>query len=342
MLEQLFNLEALFGLNLMPETLQVYTAVLGSAIAAATSLGTAAIGAMSGGGGGGGLSKAALEYIKGIRVPTPQEQAVILEELKRVGLITPEEEFAIAQGQTNLANIQIEPRLKQAQMNALARMQQVGEEGLTVTDRAAINLALSETNQAARGREEAIIQDMARKGMLGSGMELAARQASGQQAASEASRQGFDTAALSRERALQAIMQSGELAGQQRDQSFGEQAKVAEAKDIRDRFNIENRRDVQQRNVAARNMAQAANLAEDQRIADSNVGIRNLQEEQQKGLIGQYFQDQLAKGQAMSGTAGQADQMAAQQAKTRAESMGRLIEGAGTAAKGAADYFLKP
>ncbi len=256
-----------------------------------------------------------------IRVPSVEEQKVLFETLKSQGELTPEMEQVFAQGDSEFKNIAVDPRLKEAQLAALQGLQGVANEGgMSATDKVRFNQMQSELNRNEGAQRGAIMQDMARRGQAGSGMELAAQLMNQQASAERASMQGMEVKAQAERRALEALMQGGQLAGQMQGQEFNQQAQAAAAQDAINRFNTANRQQVQSNNVGARNQAQASNLGERQRIADQNVGIRNQQETQNKGLAQQNFDNQLKRASGMTGQLGGMAN-AADQAAGRAANM---------------------
>jgi len=141
-----------------------------------------------------------------------------------------------------LAGVSTDPELRQAQMSALDQLAREGKAGgLSIESRAALREAEGETSARERGSREAILQDMARRGMSGSGNELAAALTNQQGAAERNSAAGTRAAADARARALQAMTQSGQLAGAVRGQDFGETTTRAGAVDDRNRFNATQR-----------------------------------------------------------------------------------------------------
>lgn len=129
-------------------------------------------------------------------------------------------------------------------------------------------------------------------------------------------------------------MQGGQLGGQVRSQDFNEQSAKAQAADSISRFNAANRQDVLAKNVGTRNAANQANLTESQRIADANAQMRNNQQQYNKELQQQRFDNQ---SRIVSGRSGalqtQAGQLG-QQAQDRRGFVGGLIS-AGAGAYGA-------
>lgn len=240
-----------------------------------------------------------------IRVPTPEEQKILLETMKVQGELTPEMEQVITQGSSELANVSTDPRLKDAQLAALSSLQEIaGADGMSTTDKVKFNQIQSENNRNEQGQRGAIMQDMARRGQAGSGMELAAQLMNQQASAERASQQGMDVKAQAERRALEALMQGGQLAGDMRGQEFSEKARAAEAQDAINRFNAANRQSVLGQNTDRRNQAQASNLDNRQSIANTNVGVRNQQEMHNKGLVQQNYDNKLKKAAGMTGQMG--------------------------------------
>ncbi len=145
-------------------------------------------------------------------------------------------------GRSAYEGITTDPRLRDAQMSALQGLAEEGRAGgLTIQSRAALNEANALQAQRERGSREAILQSMAQRGMGGSGTELAAALQNQQGSADRSALAGTQAAADARSRALQAMAQSGDLAGGIRGQEFGEKAQQASARDARERFNASQR-----------------------------------------------------------------------------------------------------
>lgn len=177
------------------------------------------------------------------------------------------------QGRTNLEGIQIDPRLADAQMQALTSLQDVADSGgLTLADEAALNRIQSQSAQADKGRREAIQQNMRAAGMGGSGMDLLAQLQSSQAATDLASQQGLDVAGMAQQRALDAMMQGGALAGDIRGQQFGEQATIRSAQDEIDAFNAVNLTQGSQFNTGAINQGQQFNASNQLGADQFNIG----------------------------------------------------------------------
>ncbi len=242
----------------------------------------------------------AVENFRKIEVPTVEQQRIMLEMLQSQGVLTPELEQEILSKPTKFEEVSTDPLLREAQMNALKSLQEVGQVGLTAEDRAQVNQLRREVNREEQAKQAQILQSMAQRGAAGSGMELAARLSSAQASADRAAQESDRLAANALQRQLQAVAQSGQLGGSIRGQDFGEQAQKASAIDAINLFNTQTQQGVQTRNIGSKNEAQLRNLQEKQRISDTNVGLRNQQEQHNKALYQQRFQNEIAKAQGIA------------------------------------------
>lgn len=249
-----------------------------------------------------GARQAALAQFLGIDVPTVAEQEVDFLLPEFMGEYAPGMEDVVELGPTAMEGIALDPELRSAQMEALQRLSEVGEAGLTPGDVAAMRSLQRQVSGQEQARQEAILQEMARRGVAGSGQELAARLQSSQSAADRASEEANRMAQMAQARALEGITQAGSLGGRIRSQEFGEQADVASARDAISRFNAANQQSVRQRNVEAQRQAQLRNLQEQQRLSEQQAATKNLQQQYNKELIQQRYQNQLDRA---SGAAGQ-------------------------------------
>jgi hypothetical protein len=244
--------------------------------------------------------RAALEAIKNLQIPDIEKQKLLLELPQIMGTYNPQAEQYFQQQQTEMGNIQVDPQLEQAQMAALQSLQQMGQGGLTASEKAVLNQLRRENSGQEQARQGAILQNMAERGIGGSGLELAARLSSSQASADRASQESDRLAAMAQQRALESIQKAGNMAGEVRGQDFGEKSQIAKAKDVINQFNTANRQSLESRNVNALNEAQVRNLQEKQRVADQQTQLRNQQQAYNKELQQKQFDNELAKAKARS------------------------------------------
>jgi len=280
--------------------------------------------------------RSALEQWAGLNAPSIAEQELNLEGLTNVGDFQAQLESALGMGPSAMEGVSVDPVIQQAQMNALAQLSEMGQTGLTPAEQAALNQSRRAAANEAQAKGEQILSDMARRGMGGSGAELAARLQASQSAADRQSQENDRALQMAQERALNSISQSGNLATALSGQQFGQKSDVAKAQDFINQFNTQNQQNVQQRNVGTSNAANLRNLQTKQDIANQNVGLRNAQQEANKRLIQQQFNNRTALAAGRSGQyAGiaNATQTAGQDAAARNAGMwGNIGKGVDTAA----------
>lgn len=195
---------------------------------------------------------------------------------------------SVQNGPSAYDDVSIDPRLLEQQKSSLAALQNISDAGgLTLTDEANLNRINSEIGQANRGRQEAIMQNLQARGMGGSGMELLQRQMASQAAATDANQRGLDVAAGAQERALQAMMQGGRMAGEMANEDFARQARRADATDAINRFNAANQQAANRYNTEARNsndqfnqkMNWDTNRYNTDNINQANISNRNARQD---------------------------------------------------------------
>jgi hypothetical protein len=195
------------------------------------------------------------------------------DEFGKVDIPTLEQLAADQLGPSALEGYTPDPKLQQAQLRALDKLQEVGDGGMTMQDQAVLNAAMGKVARTEGAGRNAIKGDMEARGTLGSGAELAMSMANNQAASERAHQTGLDVAGRAQQRALEAIMQRGGLAGQMRGQNFSEQERIAAAKDAIAKFNAVRRPD------AAKTRAQLQ-LARAQGMAGMAPGIARTQTNQ--------------------------------------------------------------
>lgn len=251
---------------------------------------------------GTGFDEQALAEINAVNAPTVESLKYKLQQLVSQGRISPQQAETILAQPSAFGAIDINPTAKAAQMQALAKLGEIGTQGgMTAEDNARLAEVTSRTGADARGAREAIMMNAKERGVSGGGNELADQLIAAQGAAGQANRGGLDVAAQASERALKALQETGQLGGQIRGQEYNEASSAAAAKDAIEKFNTANKQSVVNANVDRTNAAQAANLAEKTRIADTNVGLTN----QERGIAANAnetdFENRLKKAAAKAG-----------------------------------------
>lgn len=228
-----------------------------------------------------------------LRPPTVEEMKYQLQSLVQQGVLTPEDAQVVMTNPTAYLDIEEDPSIRKAQLGSLAKLQGIVDaEGMDAQSKADVADIIRSLDTANKGSREAIIQNAAQRGVGGSGLELANRLTAGQEASSNASQQGLDAAAAAEQRALEAIMNTGQLSTNIRGQDYTKASDKAAAIDAINKFNTQNKQAVTLTNTAARNNAAATNLAAKQRIADANVLQTNEKAKYDAGLKQQEFENQ--------------------------------------------------
>lgn len=247
-----------------------------------------------------------------LRVPTVEEMQIQVENLVQQGILQPEEADVVLANPSAFLDLEEDPAIRNAQMGSLAKLQGIVDaDGLDAQGKADIAEIVNSINNTNKGNRGAIVQNAAARGVGGSGLELANQLTASQEASTNASQQGLDAAALAERRALEAIMNTGQLSGQIRGQDYTKASDKAAAMDSIEKFNTANKQNVINTNVAARNNAANINLTNKQRIADTNVANRNTNKVRNADLIQQTFDNEVKKKAGMTQQLGNMANLAA-------------------------------
>lgn len=251
------------------------------------------------GSGGSGDLEAALAQYGNITLPELKE--LNLELYKQVVKLNPELETAVNLGPSAMEGITTDPMLKKAQMDALRELQGIGSGEEQLSDVVSKLQVENDVNRNLKGNQDAIMQNLATRGMSGGGNELVARQMATQSAANRQADLDLQVRADAQKRALEALMQSGQLGAQMESNDFNRQSQIAQSQDAISKFNAQNQQNVQSRNVQNKNNAQEWNATNAQNIANQNVGVNNQAQYYNKNLPQQQFENQLGLADSKSG-----------------------------------------
>lgn len=281
-----------------------------------------------------------VDAFRDVQLPTAEELQYQLSELIDSGQLTPEQATAIMQDSSALNQITLDPKLKQAQMEALAQLQDIGQnKGLTAMDRAQLAQIQSDEATQARGAREAILQNAQMRGMGGSGMEMLAQMQNAQDAATRQAARDTSVAGMAQQRALQAIQSAGQMGGQIQGQDFDQQARIAAANDAINQFNTANKNQAMMQNVQANNDAQKFNLQKQLEVNKANTDIKNQQAQANAQAKQQVATNALNKAGGVSGAYGNVAQTDMAKGQANTQMFGSLLGAGATAA--ASDKNLK-
>lgn len=271
-------------------------------------------------------SAAAIKALSEVKLPDIESMKLNLEHHVSQGIITPEEAQLYLQEASKMADINVDPSLYAAQKEALGGYQDIiANKGLDATAQAQLGQIATQEQTQSRGAREAILQNAQARGVGGSGIELASQMQAQQASAGQQAQRDMDVAANAQQRALQALEAYGQLGGQMQSQQFSQQAQQAQAQDAINAFNTKNRQEVENLKVKNRNIAQATNLASAQSISDKNIDIRNKQQQFNKNLPQQQFQNEITRaGGVASGFQSRANLQAGNE-RTQNEGIDRLV-----------------
>ena len=191
------------------------------------------------------------ELWSALQTPDIENLKVKLEQAVSQGKLDPKIGQAILQDPSAMKDVGADPKLVQAQEQSLSALQRVAQSGgQDATTRARMAATMDQVGQQERASREALQAQMQRRGIGGGGTDIASQMLAQQQSAGQAAQMGFQTAADAEQRALQAIAQSGQMAGQMRSQQVGEDAARAQAMDRINQFNTAHRQQLQASNYA--------------------------------------------------------------------------------------------
>jgi hypothetical protein len=164
---------------------------------------------------------------------------------------------------------------RQAQMAALTKYRNLGESGDDTQSRIMREEALRSAQVQNQGQQQAIEDQFARRGQMGSTNELVTRLLAQQQAAQGAQTASQQAANDSYNRRLEALRMGSDLGGQIRSDDISlERGNANTINDYNQRF-AANKNEYLQNQSNTRNRAQEFNIRQAQDIANRNVEGRN-------------------------------------------------------------------
>lgn len=249
------------------------------------------------------MRQMAIDAFNAIQSPELKDLQIQLDKYVSAGRMTPEQAEAELLKSNAFNDIVTDPALAGAQKQALTALQEVGTQGgMTAIDKARMQDITNEQNATAKGRNEAVMQQAQQRGMGGSDINTVNQLMNEQGAADRASQRGTDVAAEAQARALRALMAAGDTAGKIRGQDYGEQANKAQAENAIDLFNKQTLNQTNLYDVDSANRAQAANLQNEQTIANANTSTSNANKQYNAQQVQQVYNNEMAKAGGIAGT----------------------------------------
>lgn len=224
-----------------------------------------------------------VSLINELQLPPDQARAMMLKEFESAGVLTPELEQAIEMAPSEVAKTFSDKKLNDTQMRQLGALEQVASSGFRSEDRAQLAKIQQDFARDQQAKQQQIAQQAQMRGQGRAGADLASALLASQSGAEQASMEGLQVAGDASKRALQAYSQAGGLAGDIRQQGFGEATTRAGAQDQLNRAKAEAEIARQMRNVGSKNLAQSTNLSAKQNLMNMNTqqGNQELQRQRQ-------------------------------------------------------------
>jgi hypothetical protein len=254
------------------------------------------------------IRQEAFDYTNDIRLPTLEELSIKPSDIQYyqvTGKFTPELLQAVQMDKTLLEDLEQNPQFVRDQLQIVeSKKRRIAEGGLTAQDRAAMNQILRETERQSRAQQETIGARLRERGAAGSPVEALMRLKGQAQTADTASEQAFRTAALGAASRLQEEATLSDMLGRMSREDLTTKEARARAQAEREKLNVGLRSQADIMNIQTRNLAQAQALANQQRVAEQNVALRNMITQQNVAAQQQALQNQMQKAGLLSGAAG--------------------------------------
>lgn len=177
-------------------------------------------------------------------------------------------------GPSAMEKITTDPRYKDAELAALRDLEQISKDGMSLQDQAELARLDSQVNRQNAGRMGAIRQNMAARGLGGSGMELVASMQAAQDATERQALASLEKAAMAQTGRRDATSRMGALASQLQGRDFAQEAAKAQAVDRINLFNTGGRNQTNATNMGRKDTVSAANTSSAIDRQDKVLGAR--------------------------------------------------------------------
>lgn len=265
--------------------------------------------------------------LESVGIPSIEAQEIALTNPEYVGDLVAE-----LQGETALKEIATNPQLRQKQMDVLAQLEGLSQTGLGTVDRIALDEAEEKATQDEKSRRASILSEMAQRGTLDSGAQLASQLQSNQQANQNQLDAARNIAKQAQSSRLSAMNALASQAGNLENLDYNRAADVATAQDAIQRFN-----------ASTRNQANQYNTTSRQNLANQTSSNANEQQMYNKGLLQQDYTNRLNRATAQAGMNTNYASNQAQNALTagagKANMYSQIASGVGNAAGALGNYY---
>jgi hypothetical protein len=206
--------------------------------------------------------------------------------------------------ESELAQIVTDPRYKDAQLAALRALEERSTKGLTAEDEADMYKLQRNVSTQNRGRMGAIQNNMAVRGMSGSGMDALMQMQANQDATDREALAAMEKAGQIQSNKFKAATQLGQMGSQMRGQEFDEQAAKARAADEIKRFNSATRNQGLTRNTDIRNQGKQATWNRTNQVNDQNTTMGYNYDVEQANRAAQADAERRRRRGAVTGAIG--------------------------------------
>lgn len=239
--------------------------------------------------------------------------------------------------ETELRDILGNNAMRAEQLQARQMLEDIASSGgMTAIDRARLSEIQNQIGSQERGSRERIKQDMAQRGLYGSGVELASQLQNQQGASQSASLAGSQVAADAQARAYDAILRGGEMAGNIESIDYNRLAQAAQAQDAINQYNNQNRNAALTQDWQNKQGIRNMNVSSENQLKQQNQDLLNQQQyyntvNKPMAQYGMQSQQAQAAQQGLTNQAGLSQQQNTNQSNFWSNVIGAGFQGAGNA-----------
>lgn len=256
-----------------------------------------------------------------LKAPSAEDLSVDLDNYRYAGDIQAKEDQAQQLGAADaLQNVQLDPRLKAAQMSSLDTLSKIAGGGFTPDEKAAMDSARQQREADVTSKLKALQQSQDMRGVGNSDMALSQRMLEAQSAANRGANDARAQEGNAFARSLSAISQRGTLAGQMDNTDYNRQAALATNLNNRELTNMQQRANVNNSNVNRFNNALQYNNTNQQANLNNNTNKQHTEATYNSGAKDRAYTGQVQRLAGMTGAninMGQAQNAAMRQDQAR-------------------------
>lgn len=221
------------------------------------------------------VGAAIAKFEKNFKLPDLDKTPLTQEEFRLIGQYAPQIASYIQEKSPEMITEVDSTREKGLQSEALSRYQNLSQQGNDVIGRAEQEAANAAVEGERLRNQEQVLRAYQNQGLGGGGQALQAALSSNQAADAARRQASLQANADNQNRRLNALGKMADLASSMRNQNTNvEKANVSAINAFNER-NARNKQNYEMYVAEQRNAAQAANLAQQQAIANANTGLRN-------------------------------------------------------------------